>query len=136
MQLYFDAEYHRLAELRDQVIRRCSDLPVIPGDHVPSVSLSLETGYATATVDIKHDEAPENSSVIASLETSCITVLAQHRRNNIEKMLNFEAENLSVLRNRDEIIASQLATITDFQELLGLQHSMVNVTENQVTTKV
>ena len=133
MQQKFDAKYHRLAdELRDQVNCDSSALPV-SGDHVPKVV--LETGSAAAPAAIiKNDEAPKNCSVIASLATSCITMLAKHRSINVEQMVKYEAEHSSVLQNREEIIASQLATITDFQELLRHHHSMENVMENQVTT--
>ena len=41
---------------------------------------------------------------------------------------------VSMVQNREEIIAAQLATISDFQSLVSHHHSLVNLVENQVTT--
>ena len=41
---------------------------------------------------------------------------------------------VNLVKHREEIIAAQLDTLTDFQELISHHHSLVNVMDNQVVT--
>ena len=126
--------------LKSRLVRNSFDLTIKTSKSAAALSSSHRTTAAdmsssSSTCPDQSARSEVNDGDRQQIEAALASVTKLISNLDAEVSTSHDVQMLvNLVKHREEIIAAQLDTLTDFQELISHHHSLVNVMDNQVVT--